>query len=356
MNLPEKCSLERSSRGRGWLITAALIGAACSGSSSPAPKPLGSMPEASTTAVPQWLPERVLAGAAVPDDAREKHLFDTRRLTFGWSVKQVLWTPDGASIVMLATPPGAPTPGVFKVSIERAATEPTRISRPEDAVTTMAITPRSRQGGSEPWKLLYATAGSSSLTELDSSTAATRSVQVGELIVDGLTVSAKGPLYFVAHDTKANTALYTAPRLGDPAVALASDEVAAVGPALSPDDAYLAFGKKRRAAGAGAVAWSSVEGRSVVELTSVAGDYAVRNMTFHPSGQWLVFASDRDRRDFDLYAIDVKDTTREPRLERLTYSRADSPAFSHDGRSLAFTSQREGPSRDLYVARFIEEP
>lgn len=310
------------------------------------------MPEASTTAVPEWLPERVFAGAAIPDDAREKHLFDARRLTSGWAVKQIAWAPDSSAILVLATPPGAPTQGVFKVSIERAATEPARISRPEDVVTTMAVASR----GSEPWVVLYATSSSPALVEVDSKTGAARTVDVGGVTIDGLVASPRGPLYFVAHDAKSNTTLFTIEKPGTPALPLSTDEIAAVSPALSPDDAYLAFGRKKRAAGAGTVAWSSVEGRSVADLTSVGGDYAVRNMTFHPSGKWLVFASDRDRREFDLYAIDLSDKSREPPVERLTFSRGDAPAFSLDGRSLAFSSQREGPSRDLYVARFLEEP
>lgn len=309
------------------------------------------MPEASTTAVPEWLPERVFAGAAIPDDSREKHLFDARRLTSGWAVKEVAWAPDSSCILILATPPGAPTQGVFKVSIERDAPEPARISRPEDVVTTMTVAAH----GSEPWSVLYATGAPASLVELDSKSGGARTVDVAGVTIDGLAASPRGPVYFVGHDAKSNNALYTMGKLGGPVQPLSSDEVAAVAPALSPDDAYLAFGRKKRAAGAGVVARSSVEGRSVADLASVGGDYAVRSMTFHPSGKWLVFASDRDRREFDLYAIELSDASREPAVQRLTFSRADAPAFSADGRSLAFSSQREGPSRDLYVARFIEE-
>jgi Tol biopolymer transport system component len=89
--------------------------------------------------------------------------------------------------------------------------------------------------------------------------------------------------------------------------------------------------------------------------------YSIKAIRFHPGGKLLIFSSDRDRASFDLYAVALPDTLASPPsagtpVRRLTFSQADAPAFSKDGRSLAFTSRRAGPTSDLYVARFLEDP
>ena len=62
-------------------------------------KPMGELPDAVTSAVPQWIPFRIQAGSAVERDPREAHLFNLRQLTSDGASRSAVWHPDGRSIV-----------------------------------------------------------------------------------------------------------------------------------------------------------------------------------------------------------------------------------------------------------------
>ena len=72
--------------------------------------------------------------------------------------------------------------------------------------------------------------------------------------------------------------------------------------------------------------------------------------SFFPDGRRVVFASNRDGRDRELY---VRDTERGGRLIRLTDNRADdwAPTVSPDGRWIAFLSNRDGGRTGLFTMR-----
>ncbi|MBI4615367.1 MAG: PD40 domain-containing protein [Planctomycetes bacterium] len=80
---------------------------------------------------------------------------------------------------------------------------------------------------------------------------------------------------------------------------------------------------------------------------------------FHPSGEWIVFASnmsDPAGHDFDLYGVRADGSG----LERITYY-ADFdafPMFSPDGKKLVFASNRHGSrprETNIFIADWVEE-
>jgi len=73
-----------------------------------------------------------------------------------------------------------------------------------------------------------------------------------------------------------------------------------------------------------------------------------RDGLLSPDGKYLVYSSDRQDGNFDLYLRQIGDI----RLVRLTqHPSADiSPALSPDGRTLAFVSMRDDPEGDIFVA------
>ena len=79
---------------------------------------------------------------------------------------------------------------------------------------------------------------------------------------------------------------------------------------------------------------------------------------FHPSGQKIVFSSNKDDptgRDFDIYMIGLDGTG----LERLTWTDGFDgfPMFSPDGRYLAFGSNRNEShpgNTNVFIADWVE--
>lgn len=77
---------------------------------------------------------------------------------------------------------------------------------------------------------------------------------------------------------------------------------------------------------------------------------------WHPRGQWILFSSNhettyKDRRNFDLYLIDIKGTC----MKKLTnHPSADVlPVFSPDGKWISFTSKRVGEESQIYRMPFV---
>ena len=71
--------------------------------------------------------------------------------------------------------------------------------------------------------------------------------------------------------------------------------------------------------------------------------------SFSPDGLFFLYASDRERGNFDIYLRSLTDIT----TVRITDhpSKDSSPALSPNGRYLAFVSQREDPEGDIYLMR-----
>jgi hypothetical protein len=74
----------------------------------------------------------------------------------------------------------------------------------------------------------------------------------------------------------------------------------------------------------------------------------------------LLFASDLDAAGGEIYAADLAPdapaTAGGARAERVTFAQAENPSAAPTGRIIAFTSRRGGPTPDLYLARWVDDP
>ena len=322
--------------------------------------PTGEIPDVITKAQPEWLPFAIRAGSRAVDDRREPHLGQLRRLTTNEDIAHVAWSPDSRRVVVESR---AGTAGRAVVSVLDLGTGAlTRVSSPEvDASLPSFLGP----GGE---RVVFA--------ESKGAPASRRIVSVG---IDG------GDLHEVATD-----AVDPAPFLDGSAVvfvrgmqnqlfaqSLASptDPVrlfsepgrGASSPAVSSDRTRVAWVSEMRnnrgVLTVGRVPGRAAEGRAI-EALSKEGDSA-RSPTFLPDSHRLGFASDHDDPGFQIYVVDLDkpfDGGR-PSWTQLTFADggSEAPAFSPDGRLVAFTSRRASAGmrdapRDLYVARWLEDP
>lgn len=102
-----------------------------------------------------------------------------------------------------------------------------------------------------------------------------------------------------------------------------------------------------RPANHGLYLFESPGGPPVHLSTEPALDY---NPAFSPDGRWVVFCSER-RGNPDLYALDLHDRARAPRLLTNSEALEDAPGFSPDGKRLVFVSTRNG-NADIFVMPF----
>lgn len=328
-------------------LIAALGAVACS--AAPAKKKtLGALPSAVTSARPEWLPPRVTAGLEVAPDARETHLFDLRRLSQGWAVSEIAWLPDGQRLIALAARAGEAVRTLSLLPTAQGAA--TRLSPEGVDVLGFALL-----GGGERPRLLYATAAG--LFESDLQGGARASGAESRAVL-GLSAGPEGRLFALERDGAAVRFAERDEHLARKPPLL--DDLSAVVPAFSPDRAYVAYARRASGAPADVLSFASVEGRGGGELAAIG---QLERIAFHPSGRLLVVGADRDRASFELYGVFFPGTLASTRasdpgvvVRRLTFSQGRSPAFSADGRSLAFASTRGGASADLYVARFLEDP
>lgn len=114
--------------------------------------------------------------------------------------------------------------------------------------------------------------------------------------------------------------------------------------AWSPDGRTLAFGSICQDSNVRIYLWD----RETGELTALTdGSYGTASPSFSPDGRYLAFSAVRDGpTDIMLYDLEtgaLTNLTQSPARERY-------PAWSPDGQQLAFTSDRDG-SDDLFVMR-----
>lgn len=132
---------------------------------------------------------------------------------------------------------------------------------------------------------------------------------------------------------------------------LTSDEKASIVPAWSPDGLSIAFLRRLAKDTWGILLMPSIGGpeRKLAEV------HSMRELAWSPDGEWLAFADrdhPNDETDFtsSLYALSVRTGER----RRLTSPPSDAfdlmPAFSPDGRKLAFArAPNQGNVHDVYV-------
>jgi len=308
---------------------------------------MGALPSAVTSAEPEWLPKRILAGSAVAADPREAHLFDTRRITRGLSVREVAWSPDGSFVVVVAKRPEEAKLVVLKLPLGKSfrEVEPETISLAGDTPSSVAVstTPSGEA------RIIYISAGG--LVEVGPN--GRRRIETAPFVPINVAVEPMtAELYMVAKHPQ-GVGLVRAQPDGSAGRLLVTEHVEPGSPSLSADRGYVVVSASADKSGDAGLLLTSTEGGQIRRLAG-AGNFASRSSTFHPGGRLLAFSSSRDRKDGELYIIQWAG---DARVERVTFMQGDAPAFSPDGRSLAFTSVRgKSETADLYIARFLEEP
>ncbi|NUO53866.1 MAG: hypothetical protein HOV80_33905 [Polyangiaceae bacterium] len=326
------------------LFAASLVG--CSGGSGPQ-KPMGLLPEATTTAQPEWLPFAIRVGKSIDPDPREKHLTLPRRLTEGWTVDAIAWSPDAKALAVVAKRPQEKTASLYLLPLSSGA--PERISAEGEEVLGVSGT------ASEPWRVVYwvSDKGGTSLRERQAS-GERKSLDVGALKVKSAAVSADGSALFVIGESGGERGVFATPAAGAGPKLLVADRAATGSPAISADRSYVAWpteenGQKR-------IAMASVEGRGSRPVVNAPA----RSPSFLPGTTRLLFSSDIDAAGGEIYAADLGPegpaTAGAARPERITFAQAENPVAAPTGRIIAFTSRRGGATPDLYLARWVDDP
>jgi TolB protein len=126
---------------------------------------------------------------------------------------------------------------------------------------------------------------------------------------------------------------------------LTSDPFREVSPSLSADGVWVTWAKLSE--GLTASQLFVADGRAMRATPLSSGNFFDVSPSWHPNSQEIVFASDRAAvatpnkpKNFDLYEVNRSGAC----LKRLTESESDElfPAFSPDGRWLAFSSNNSG--------------
>ena len=336
------------------VVIGSTLGLVLAGCALPPPEKhaLGEIPTAVTTAEPEWLPQRVRSGKSIEGDPREAHFTEVRRLTDGYDVDELAFGLDSRVLVLVGRAPGS------KVTQLRLIDLGTGTMAATGAGTEPALGMSVARSGNEALFVVGAT-GAGQLVDFSveslfrKADRAAPAFATGNMIVSRAGLAPDGTMAFLV--AKSNEggplSLFAAPRGGTPGTKSLATGLAEVTPAVSPDRAYVAFVREKSAADQSLVV-TSVEGRSPHDLATGA---RFASVAFRPSGEQVVYGSDRDREAFELYA---SSTRAEPNAvgERLTFGGAKSVAFTTDGRQIAFTSKRAGGTFDVYVARYREEP
>jgi Tol biopolymer transport system component len=292
------------------------------------------------------LPFAIRAGTSVENDPRERHLAGLRRLTQGWNVESITWSPDAKKLAVVATTPSSAQPRLWIVPLASGA--PAQASA--DAEQVLGVTGTTTGA----WRLVYwvATPQGPALRErLESGE--TRALDAGALKPRGAALSPDGGSLFLVGESAGERGVFALAPEGRGAKLLLADRGAAAAPVVSPDRSYVAWpteegGQKR-------ITMASIEGRAPRSIVTTAA----RAPSFLPGTSRLLFASDLDVAAGEIYAADLgPDAPRGDgsRPERVTFAQADHPSAAPGGRIIAFSSQRGGSSRDLYVARWIDDP
>jgi hypothetical protein len=313
---------------------------------------MGQLPSAVTSAEPEWLPKRILAGRAAEDDAREARLYQTRRISEGLDIREIAWAPDGSFVAVVGKRASDAKPRVWKLALGSSfrPVEPEPVSIEGEAVSGVAVA----EGPNGSSRILFSIG--QKLVEIGPSgrkTIDTAPYAALNIAVQPGRAPAEADLFMVAKHP-GGIGLVRALADGSKPRLLVNDHVEPGPPALSADASYVAVAGASDKGNDAAVLLTSTEGGQIRRLAP-AGTFAPRAASFHPGGRLLAFASARDRKESELYLVQVADGGG---VERVTFKQADTPAFSPDGRSIAFSSTRGKGAEvgDLYIARFLEEP
>jgi TolB protein len=384
------------------LLATALL-AACAAPADPRPKePLGHIPEASTSARPEWLPFRIRAGKSVEVDPREKHLTELRQLSFGGENAEAYWAPDGKHLIFQSTRDGGQCDQQYVLALETgdtrrvsngqgkttcgyfffpapAAPAPSRVLFASTHAAAAACPPKPDRAQGYVWPLdefdIYsANADGSGLTPL---------IQ-GKGYDAEATVAFDGSRLVFTSNRDGDIELYTARLDGSDVKRITSTPGYDGGAFFSPDATKLVW-RASRPTGAALDEFRALLAKGLVRpsaleifVAGVDGQNArpiTRNGRanfapyYLPDNRRVIFASDfgspagaRGMPNFDLYVVDPDAPPAEggvPPVERITfYEGFDSfPMFSPSGEYLVFASNRHGATpgeTNLFVARWVE--
>ncbi len=151
-----------------------------------------------------------------------------------------------------------------------------------------------------------------------------------------------------------NSDIYLLPQENGQLFRLTYDQAEDRDPAWSPDGHWLAFASRR------ARSWDlymmDMTSQTVLRLTNTPGFDG--KPTWSPDGRWLAYEHYEPTEDnLDIYILNVEGVDiwgstdkNHPEQHRLTHDAAPdyAPAWSPDGRHIAFTSYRDG-NKDLYL-------
>lgn len=378
------------------LLASALLLAACAAPEPQPKEPLGHLPEATTTAKPEWIPFRIRAGKAVEADPRERHLTELRQLSFGGENAEAYWAPDSKRLIFQSTRDGGKCDQIYTMDL--GAAEVKRVS------TGTGKTTCSYFFYPEAQRILFASTHAASpecppkpdralgyvwpLDEFDIYTASPDGSDLRPLIVGKgydaeATIAFDGSRMVFTSARDGDLELYTAKLDGSDLTRITSTPGYDGGAFFSPDSSKLVW-RASRPAGAELEEYRALFAKGLVKPSKLeivvagADGQNARMVTkngranfgpyFLPDSKRVIFASDmstplgaRGMPNFDLYVVDPDGRPADgtPPLERIThYEGFDGfPMFSPDGQYLVFASNRYGATpgeTNLFIARWVE--
>ncbi|AKT42357.1 TolB family protein [Chondromyces crocatus] len=382
------------------LAVPALLSAACGSSETPPKEPLGAMPEASTTAKPEWLPFRIRAGKPVESDPKEKHLTELRQLTFGGENAEAYWSPDSRKLILQSTRGNDECDQIYLLDLGTGETN--RVSNGQGKTTCSYFF---YPGDKGPEKVLFASSHEHSpacppkpdrsqgyvwpLDEFDIYTANPDGTDIKPFITGKgydaeATIAFDGSRIVFTSTRDGDLDLYTSNLDGTDIKRITTTPGYDGGAFFSPDSTKLVW-RASRPEGAELEEYKALLAKGMVrpsklEIVVASADGAnPRTITkngranfgpyFLPDSRRVIFSSDmasppghRGVPNFELFVVDSEGTPGPegaPTPERIThYEGFDGfPMFSPDGQYLVFASNRFGGKpgeTNLFVARWVE--
>ena len=355
-----------------------LLVLACASERHAKPKePLGYLPNAVTTATPEWIPFRIRAGKAVVPDSREHHFADLRQLTFEGTNTHPHWSPAGRTIAFQSTRESSGCEQIFfldlndgslrKLSTNHGGSNSPSFVYPQGERIVFALNESSECATKEDGSFEFNIHSS----DLRGSQRVPVIVNLG---FDGEpAVTFDGSRLAFTSSRDGNLELYVADIKGTGVRRATQNSGTEGGAAFSPDSTKLAWhaGHKidrddKETAAELEIMIAEAEGQNPRAATR--NGKTNQYPCFFSDSRRLIFASNvgaslaDNRDDFDLYSVDPEGPVTAggmPRLERITYRAGFDgfPAFSPDGEYLAFVSTRNAANpgdKNLFVARWSE--